>query len=121
MNEETPALTASANGLGGVSLVDVSVTAAMIDLPCIELVKCLIIHVRRPRLCDVETIVDGLRRLPKMFNFVSNEVFSACLDTSTLNAPNGVREKLAGEVRIRAEALPIAATFRRLVTRLLAA
>jgi hypothetical protein len=115
MNEETPALTASANGLGGVSLVDVSVTAAMIDLPCIELVKCLIIHVRRPRLCDVETIVDGLRRLPKMFNFISNEVFSACLDTSTLNAPNGVREKLAGEVRIWTEALPVTATFGRLV------
>jgi hypothetical protein len=50
-----------------------------------------------------------------MFNFVSNEVFSACLDTSTLNAPNGVREKLAGEVRIRTEALPVTATFGRLV------
>ena len=102
-------------------VVFIFVAGATIDLPRVELMQRLIVHVRRPRLCDVEPIVDGLRRLPEMFNFVSNEMFSACLDTSTLNTPDGVCEKFASEIRIRAEALPIAATFRRLVMRVLAA
>jgi hypothetical protein len=81
-------------------------------------VQCLIIHVRRTRLCDVETIVVGLGCLAKMFLLVSDKMFCTCLNTSTLDASDGVCEQFTGEVRIGTEALPITATLRRLVARM---
>jgi hypothetical protein len=101
-----------------VSIADASVIVASIDLPGIELVQRLIVHVRRTRLCDVETIVVGLGRLAKMFLLVSDKMFCTCLNTSTLNAPDGVCEQFTSEIWVWTEALPITATLRRLVARM---
>lgn len=91
------------------------------DLPGIELMQRLIVHVRRPGFRDVETIVDRFRCLAKMFLLVANKVLGACLDASTLNASDGVCEQFTSEIRIRTEALPITAALGRLSVQLLAA
>jgi hypothetical protein len=56
-----------------------------------------------------------------MLLFVAYKVFCACLNTSTLDASDGVCKQFTGEIRIRTEALPITTTFGGLVMQVLAA
>ena len=115
MKDETPALTASANGLRSyISLVPGSGIIQRFVVPCIYLVHCLVVNVRRSGLSDVEAIIYGFGCLSKMFLLITDEVLCACLHSSTLDAANGVGKQFTRKVRVRREALPIATTLRRL-------
>lgn len=111
MKDATPALTASANGLEKrisiLSVVDVKGSA----VPSINLMQCLIVDVRRARLGNVEAVRNGFGRLSEVLLLVCNEVFGARLNSSALNAANGVGKQFTGEVRVGAESLPVTTSF----------
>lgn len=46
-----------------------------------------------------------------MLLFVSDEVFGARLNSSALDAADGVGEQFTGEVWVRTEALPVTTAF----------
>ena len=46
-----------------------------------------------------------------MLLFVSDEVFGACLNSSALDAADGVGEQFTGEVWVGTEALPVTTAF----------
>lgn len=46
---------------------------------------CLVVNVRGSRLRDVETVVPSFWRLSEVLLLVTDEVFGACLHSSTLN------------------------------------
>lgn len=46
-----------------------------------------------------------------MLLFVSDEVFGACLNSSALDAANGVGEQFTGKVWVRTESFPVATAF----------
>ena len=114
MKEDTPAFTASANGLERSASSSFWTFGNMIALPSIYLVHRLVINVRGAGLSYVETVINGFGRLSEVLLLVSDEMFCACLHTGALNATDRVGKQFTSKVRVRTKTLPVTTSLGRL-------